>query len=196
MGRIIDYVLDTALAAADTLVIDNATDGTRKTTLDVLADYILATHVNSSITKNVVAALAECVKTSAIVNNLTTTAAGSVLDARQGKVLKDSVDELNSNSVPLKLLSKANSRNYTLHLPSNGRYLIFTVPNGASDMTAVLATVYASGAVFINNISGSTSTTFTTGTNTLTASSTNTLTFSVLVVALERSVGVSGVTIS
>ena len=112
------------------------------------------------------------------------------------KINESGISELNSNSVPLKLLSKANSRNYTLHLPSNGRYLIFTVPNGASDMTAVLATVYASGAVFINNISGSTSTTFTTGTNTLTASSTNTLTFSVLVVALERSVGVNGVTIS
>ena len=112
--------------------------------------------------------------------------------------LQSDVDALNSNSVPLKLLSKANSRNYTLHLPSNGRYLIFAVPNSASDMTAVLATIYGSGAVYINNISGQTNTTFTTGTNTLTASTSTTtpVTFNVLVVSLDRSVGVSGVTIS
>ena len=59
MGRIIDYVLDTALAAADTLVIDSTADGTRKTTLDVLADYILATHVNSSVGKTAATAIGE-----------------------------------------------------------------------------------------------------------------------------------------
>lgn len=44
--------------------------------------------------RSVAGALSGYVKTTAIKNNLTTTASGSVLDARQGKALKDSIDTL------------------------------------------------------------------------------------------------------
>ena len=41
----------------------------------------------------------DAVKTSDVANNVTTTASGKVLDARQGKVLKDGIDLLNSKDV-------------------------------------------------------------------------------------------------
>lgn len=127
-----------------------------------------------------------------IINRATASLAGST------QTLASAISALNSNSVPLKLLNKPSAKTYTLNLPSNGRFMIVTVPNSATDITLVLATVYGSGAVFINNLSGESNTSFTTGTNTLTATTTTStpVTFSVLIVALEKKVGVNGVTIS
>lgn len=46
------------------------------------------------------------IATSKIVNNLLTTKAGYVLDARQGKVLQDQVAEINSNITPISIVSQ------------------------------------------------------------------------------------------
>lgn len=70
----------TTLTSADVFATDASAGATKKITA-----ANLATQVKS---------LGSLLGTSEVVNNLTTTASGKVLDARQGKTLKDAVDAL------------------------------------------------------------------------------------------------------
>lgn len=84
--------IDTSLSTTSTNAVQNkaittAVNGKANTT---------HTHNISDVT-NLQSNLNAKVNTSDIVNNLTTTASGKVLDARQGKALKDYVDGLVGN---------------------------------------------------------------------------------------------------
>ena len=108
------------------------------------------------------------------------------------------LSKLNTDLISSKLLRKSNALQYSLHLPSGGRFVIFCVPNSSNDMTTILATVYGNGTVYINNLAEQSNTTFTTSTNAITANTitTSPMTFSILVVSLDKTVNIDDVTIS
>ena len=136
---------DTKLAGkknTQTAVSDPAASGT---TLEFI----------SSISQNIQGVISPAKKSVKVANNLTTTAAGSVLDARQGKALKDAVDTVDgkiftSSLSGSNLSDKSIANNTVVNLGSvtltKGLYLLFGTATFASNATGYRRLIFANSA--------------------------------------------------
>lgn len=95
--------------------------------------------------------ISQKVDTSTVVNNLLTTEAGFVLDARQGKALNDSISDLSSNSYKLHtgLLGGVSTRPYVLKKYNDGTFELC----GNLDVSAVRLQYSNSSKVYFTTIS-------------------------------------------
>ena len=117
--------------------------------------------------------------------------------AGANQTLKSALDTLNSKvAVPSKLLTKNNATVATIHLPSNGRFVIFETCNGANSLCAMLVTVYSNGAAYKLDLAKSSEVSAELSTNTLTITSTPNVSFRILIMSLESAVSIDEVTIS
>ena len=123
-----------------------------------------------------------------------------ILYGTNGTYVRHSDDKITwSNSqvaVPSKLLTKEATTTATIHLPSNGRYVIFEMCNGANSLYATMVTVYSSGAVYKLDLAKGSEVSAELSTNTLTITSTPNVSFRILVMSLEPSISMDSITIS
>lgn len=103
----------------------------------------------SQDTQGVISATKSSVKTA---NNVTTTASGSVLDARQGKVLKDAIDAVDDkifvpSTAASNLTDKSIANNTVVNLGSvtlnKGLYLMFGTATFAANATGYRRLIFA-----------------------------------------------------
>lgn len=90
--------LNTALQAIQAIVSTLQRDK-----VDKVSGKALSTNDYTTDEKNKLAGIAAQANKTNIVNNLTTSAAGSALDAQQGKVLKDALDALTQRVTALEI---------------------------------------------------------------------------------------------
>ncbi len=123
-----------------------------------------------------------------IANNLTTTASGKVLDARQGKTLKASVDELSAamgGKMNFMTFSVNNGSSVTLDLGNNFRGILIGMQAGTSGNVIRFVTVTSAGSVSASTTiydSDSPNYSFETDTNSLTITATGTNRYALLVI--------------
>lgn len=81
----------------DTITTKRITDLPEDTDVNDNDLFMAGSNGTASLRKKKWSTLLAKIKSKLLANNLTTTAAGYALDARQGKALKDQVDQLNTN---------------------------------------------------------------------------------------------------
>lgn len=123
-----------------------------------------------------------------IANNLTTTGSGKVLDARQGKTLKASVDELSAamdGKMNFMTFSVNNGNSVTLDLGNNFRGILIGMQAGSSGNVMRFVTVTSSGSVSVSPTiydAENPNYSFETDTNSLTITATGTNRYALLVI--------------
>ena len=104
-----------------------------QTNVQALIDYIADQVKNQLVSDSALTTkLAEYILKSQIINNLLATQAGNVLDATQGKALKDLIDQLNSDKV-----GKGDTANLAnIELSDGTPFIDFHFNNSQSDFTS------------------------------------------------------------
>ena len=148
-----DSITD-ALSAAQGKALNTAISGKKNTQTAVSDPTASGTTLEfiSGITQNAQGVISPSKKTVKTANNLTTTASGSVLDARQGKALKDAIDEVDGKIFTPSLTNsslsdKSIANNTVTNLGSVtlniGTYILFGTATFAENATGYRRLIFA-----------------------------------------------------
>ena len=128
---------------ADTISTKRITDLPEDTDVNDNDLFMAGSNGTASLRKKKWSTLLTKIKSVLLANNLTTTTAGYALDARQGKALKDQLDQQNTNLQYTTQTQTSPNGWYNLVLRKSGRIV-------TADGTMTLATSYNAGNVFFS----------------------------------------------
>ena len=138
---------------ADTISTKRITDLPEDTDVNDNDLFMAGSNGTASLRKKKWSTLLAKIKSKLLANNLTTTTAGYALDARQGKALKDQVDQLNTkiNLINVESIERQGNAN---SMVSQSNSTAFYKINASSGTTANNFPANSAGCLMVMNLYG------------------------------------------